>query len=292
MIRSTLKKLRQTVLEWLPLRLRFALRYMAQHKRFSLLIFPTTFTEKLMLRIALDRREILQVAADKLKMRQYVADKVGGQYLPMLLCVAQSPKEINWAELPERFVVKANHGSGWVKVVRDKAKESEEAVTSLCGVWLASDYGEVSREKAYRKIKPYIIVEELIESDCKDPDETPWDFKCFVFNGRCALIQVDMGRFTDHRRNLYSPEWVLWNTDYKFKRSDSSLKAPQHLDQLIATAEAVGADLDFARVDLYSLSRPPFVCIGEITMSPGGGMEQISDNKLDYFLGSQWKLVL
>jgi hypothetical protein len=41
---------------------------MKLHRRFSLLLFPTLFTEKLMLRIAIDRRDILRQMADKVEM--------------------------------------------------------------------------------------------------------------------------------------------------------------------------------------------------------------------------------
>jgi hypothetical protein len=59
--------IRSKILTLLPIRLRFPLRYMACHRRFSLLLFATLFTEKLMLRIAIDRRDILRQMADKLE---------------------------------------------------------------------------------------------------------------------------------------------------------------------------------------------------------------------------------
>jgi hypothetical protein len=103
---------------------------------------------------------------------------------------------------------------------------------------------------------------------------------------------VDIGRFSDHRRNLYSPDWSLWATDYKFNRTDKPLGKPPHLSKIISVAEAIGAGIDFARVDLYAIPFPPFVSVGEITMTPGGGMERILDAILDRFLGSQWKVNL
>src|SRR5207247_9542864 len=82
-----MNKIRQRILDALPIRLRFALRYMKLHRRFSLLLFPTLFTEKLMLRIAIDRLDILRQAADKVEMRRYVDNKVGKRYFTTLYCL-------------------------------------------------------------------------------------------------------------------------------------------------------------------------------------------------------------
>jgi len=137
-----LNKIRQRILDALPIRLRFALRYMKLHRRFSLLLFPTLFTEKLMLRIAIDRRDILRQAADKMEMRRYVENKVGKRYLPRLYCVTNDPQSIPFDTLPSKFVVKANHGSAFVRVVTDKKTFDLQSLVSECQGWLNIDYGQ------------------------------------------------------------------------------------------------------------------------------------------------------
>ncbi len=188
--------LRQLLLNAMPTRLRFALRYMAVHRRFSLLLRPATFTEKNMLRIAKDRRSLLQICADKLAMRRYVEQKIGPQYLPKILCHVRDPAGIPWQSLPEWFVVKANHGSGFVSVVTN-FKPSDTArigkLAEACKRWLAMDFGKWSGEWAYVGLPRQIFIEEFIESPCHDDIGVPWDFKFYVFDGRCAIIQVDIG---------------------------------------------------------------------------------------------------
>src|SRR5438046_7656263 len=93
---------------------------MKLHRRFSLLLFPTVFTEKLMLRIAIDRRDILRQAADKVEMRRYVENKVGKRYLPQLYCLTDDPRSIAFDTLSSKFVVKDNYGFGFVIVVTGK----------------------------------------------------------------------------------------------------------------------------------------------------------------------------
>jgi hypothetical protein len=293
MIRSTLKKLRQTVLEWLPLRFRFALRYMKCHKRFSLLLRPTLFTEKNMLRIAIDRREILRVCADKVRMRELVAATIGEEYLPKLLGTFSDPSEIPWHHLPARFVLKASHGSGMVEIVDNFDPDCVVCLNKLhetLMTWLSIDYGAKSREWAYVNIPRKILVEEFIVSDRSGTNGVPWDFKCFVFGGECAMIQVDTGKGLDRRMDFFSRSWHPLNTSYidLYPNSDDAIAAPPCLNELINVAEKIGRDFDFVRVDLYSTATgPPLV--GELTMTPGGGIEvKFTNPDVDVMLGRKW----
>ena len=289
-MKLVLKQLRQTILDALPARLRFALRYMAVHKRFSLLLRPRTFTEKNMLRVAKDRRGLLRTCADKLAMRHYVEQKVGPQYLPKILFQTQNPASINSRELPERFVVKASHGSGMIRVIKQFDPADKKRIDQLietCGAWLAIDYGKLSREWAYVGIPRYILIEEFIESDCLGNDGVPWDFKFFVFDGHCAMIEVVTGRYYKHRCTLFSRDWKQFDSDNGIPVSEEPLGRPENLDALITLAERVGEGIDFVRVDVYAGKIGPLV--GEMTMTPGGGNEHYSNPKFDRFLGSQWK---
>jgi hypothetical protein len=286
-----MKKIREYILSALPIRIRFALRYMASHKRFSLLMWPTTFTEKNMLRIAKDRSNLLRTCADKVAMRSYIEKKAGIECLPKALIITDDPDSINWNDLPSRFVLKGSHGSGFVKIVTDFDASDSSLIQKLlndCRDWLEIDYGIYSREWAYIGLPRKILIEEFVESDCIGEDDVPWDFKCFVFNGKCEIIQIDTGRFTGHRRNLYSPDWRLLECTYAYPQSDSPLKRPENLTEIIKCAELAGKGIDFVRVDIYSTVSGPLV--GELTMTPGGGGEKFSDLKLDYFLGSKWKM--
>jgi len=264
---------------------------MAIHKRFSLLLWPATFSEKNMLRIGKDRRNLLRICADKVAMRRYVAQKIGDRFLPKVFCIADDPANINWQELPERFVIKASHGSAFVSVVHQfnpAAIDRIESMVETCRAWLDVDYGKCNPEWGYTGIPRRILIEEFIESNYRGDDDVPWDFKFFVFDGRCAMVQVDTGRFASHRRNLYSTSWQLLESTYGYPPTETPLEKPGNLDELIELAERVGAGIDFVRVDLYAANSGPVV--GELTMSPEGGDVHFSNARLDLFLGEQWKM--
>jgi len=288
-----MNKIRQRILDALPIRLRFALRYMKLHRRFSLLLFPTLFTEKLMLRIAIDRRDILRQAADKVEMRRYVENKVGKRYLPQLYCLTDDPRSIAFDTLPSKFVVKANHGSGFVRVVTDKRTIDVQSLVSECQGWLNIDYSQYWGEWAYSGLKRCIMVEEFVESSYKDNQGIPANFRFFVFDGQCAMIMVVIGKSPSARMNLYYPPWkpvppTCLGLAPGYSPTEGPLEPPADLRAVIALAEDVARGIDFARVDLYSTPCGPLV--DELTMTPWAGMRRFPDKKFDRLLGKKWKL--
>ena len=73
---------------------------------------PQTFNEKLQWLKLYDRMPEYTMMVDKYRVREYIAQKIGAEYLIPLLGVWDSPDEIDFAALPEQFVLKCNHNSG------------------------------------------------------------------------------------------------------------------------------------------------------------------------------------
>ncbi len=91
--------------------------------------------------------------------------------------------------------MKANHGSGMVKVVTDRDIENVDAVRRLCEAWLGMNYAAREKEWVYRDIPRRVFAEEYLTDG---RSFVPLDYRFFVLFGRCGLIQVDRGRFSDH----------------------------------------------------------------------------------------------
>ena len=127
------------------------------------------------------------------------------------------------------------------------------------------------RETQYHRLPSKVIIEENI---C-DGDDLP-DYKFFCANGSILFVQIDFGRFFDHKRLL------LMSPD--FKPSDgvrlgpfdppASWQRPEQFDEMIRIASQLSRPFDFVRVDLYSTSRGIF--FGEFTFTPGAGLEPFS----------------
>lgn len=58
--------------------------------------------------------------ADKIKVKEYVGARIGYDHLIPLLGAWNSFDEIDFEALPDQFVLKCNHDSGSVLIVKDK----------------------------------------------------------------------------------------------------------------------------------------------------------------------------
>jgi hypothetical protein len=66
----------------------------------------------------------------------------------------------------------------------------------------------------------------------------------------------------------------------------ASLPRPPHLDDMIRAAEILGRDLDFVRADFYDTARKYY--FGELTTTPGAGLEHFDPPEFNHFLGQLW----
>ena len=248
-------------------------------------LHPVTFNEKIQARKFFDRRPILCLMADKLAVRDYVAQRVGPEFLPKLLHVTSDPSDIPFASLPGRYVVKASHGSGWVRLVKNRATLNEAALVTVCRKWLALNYYDITFEWNYKKIARRILVEEFLDNGAGEPAN---DFKLFTFNGRVEYIQVDVGRFTRHRKNFYDRRWNLVALRQEADNFPGTIAPPPNLQDLIRCAEALAQGLDFVRVDLYDVGGK--ISFGEMTATPGNGFFRFDPPDFDEHFGRLWRM--
>ena len=136
---------------------------------------------------------------------------------------------------------------------------------------------------ALQEFKPQILIEEFVDDGGKG---SPIDYKLFVFDGAEEFIQVDLNRFTAHRRRLYTPSWQQLEVLYGYDDIIADVPAPIHLDEMIDAAEKLGRDLDFIRADFYDTPRRTY--FGELTTTPECAMEIFDPIDFDRYLGSKW----
>ena len=165
---------------------------------------PVTFNEKIQWLKLYNSIPIKTRLADKYLVREYVKNKIGKEYLIPLLGVYDKFEEINFGMLPDKFVIKCNHGSGYNIIVKDKSKLNLKDIQTKINNWMNINYPFVyGMELHYRDIEPKIIIEEFMDDGTGDLK----DYKITCFNGKPELIWVDSDRFTNHKRNLYDLNW-------------------------------------------------------------------------------------
>lgn len=248
---------------------------------------PKTYNEKLQWIKLYDRKPEYTRNADKYAVRAYIAEILGEEYLIPLHGVYENTKDIDWGQLPDKFVLKATHGSGTNIICKDINKlDIEEASNKMDG-WLHRNAYWYGREWCYKNIQPRIICEQFLETEDGLP---PIDYKFMCFNGEPKLIQVHHGRGTpEYSLTYYSPEWKKT----EIKRIDApsteiECARPVRLNEMLDVARQLSMNTYYARIDLYYESG--HIYFGEITYYPTSGYSTFDDDETDAYLGSLIKL--
>lgn len=127
---------------------------------------PQTLNEKILwLKLnTYNKNPLVIQCADKFEVRKYVADCGLEDILIPLIGAWDSPEQIPWEELPERFVLKWNFGAGMNIVCTDKLKMNKQDTIKQLKKWGKCKYWLPHSEMQYKYIKPKIVCEELLNS--------------------------------------------------------------------------------------------------------------------------------
>lgn len=227
---------------------------------------PETFSEKIQHIKLYQRNELRRQVADRTKARTYVSNKIGKEHLVPLIGIFKELSREHWEALPDRFVLKANHGCGMLEIVRDKSSTDYEKIYNETENWKEIDYSKVGREWVYKDLPRTILAEELL---LNSDGEIPEDFKFFCFHGKVKIIQIDFDRFGDQKRNLYDRSFNRIDATLLYPNYNIPVDKPNNLDRAIEIAEVLSADFNFIRVDLYLMDNK--IYFGELTNYPGNG---------------------
>jgi hypothetical protein len=282
---STVRKIKEAAKTLLPSSLFVSLLHHKCIGRYPNLIHPVTFNEKILQRnLRPDRRYIN--LTDKLLVREYIAAKIGEQYLIPLLAAPDAFTPEVFDALPDAFVMKANHGSTFVEIVRNKSETSFEKLQVLAERWLATSFYHVARERHYRAIKPRVFFEHLL---LDQRGQIPADFKVHCFGGGPGrpIIYLFMisDRFgNDTHGDVYDVEWNHLDIQIgPYKRSATPAPRPSNLQDVLDVAVRLAEDFDYVRVDLYAPDNR--IYFGELTFTPGAGVLPFIPDSVDYEWG-------
>lgn len=245
---------------------------------------PKSFNEKIQWLKVYDRNTLYPTLVDKFAVRQYIAETIGETYLiPLVGGPWRSFDEIDFASLPERFVLKTTHDSGGVVVCPDKAALDLAGARAKIEKSLARNYYWSGREWPYRDICPRIIAEAYMENESRGE---LLDYKFMMFGGehRCAFVCSN--RFSAGKLNVtfFDPDWKRMPFERHYHADPQDLPRPHCYDEMIRISRRLSEGLPFARIDLYEIDGR--VYCGEITLYPGSGLEMFQPAEWDDTLGS------
>lgn len=231
---------------------------------------PHTWSEKLFWLNKYWQPDIKALCADKFRVREYITEKGFPDILIPLLGCWKDGHDIDFKKLPQRFVLKCNHGCGMNILVENKEKFDKEEAISRLNKWMKIDYSKIQPEYHYHKIEPWIICEDFLPVN--NSTEIV-DYKIHCFNGQPKWIGICYERsVTGHPKEMImSPEWKRLMY-LKGDRPDDGKKMerPEALDKMLEIARKLSEDFPYVRVDLYYVKGNIF--FGELTFTPSGNL--------------------
>lgn len=157
---------------------------------------PQRYTEKIQKYKLVYRNEILGQCVDKYEVRKYILGKGLGGILNDLYGVYDRAEEIDFENLPQKFVIKTTDGGGGNTIIicTDKKALDIKSTIKRVNSWLNAKEVNAGREWAYTKIqKSRIVVEKFLEN-YNNPEAGIEDFKILCFHGKPEYVIVDTDR--------------------------------------------------------------------------------------------------
>lgn len=244
---------------------------------------PRGFNEKIQWIKVYHHDPLMTQCADKYRVRRYIEEKIGGGIsldLTKLYGVWNHPEDIPFDTLPNQFVLKSNHASGQVIIVKDKKQLNQKEAILKMKQWLKENYYYTTGEWVYKDIQPVIICEELLDDDIKD-------YKFYCFNGEPKFLYISEGLAKAHdqaRMNFVTLDWEKAPFQRKDYAQFEELPAkPENLKNMIQVAKKLGQPFPFVRVDLYSIKGRTI--FSELTFYPNGGFAPFYPKEWEYKVG-------
>lgn len=241
---------------------------------------PTEMNEKIRwMQFYIDTTKWTELA-DKYRVREYIKNKGYGDILVPLLGVWENARDIDFAKLPDSFVIKTNHGSGDVFVIQDKSKVNLEKIRVKMQHFLKTPFGYENAEPHYLGIPPCIIAEEMLPIDSRfSSSMVDYKFYCIKGNPYCCAVFYDRNPITHHTNStFYDMQWARhdeWRSPH-IAIPAKDIPRPQTLSRMIQACHDLAEEFPFVRLDFYEAGGKLY--FGEFTFTPaaltGGSMDK------------------
>ena len=198
---------------------------------------------------------------DKILFRNYSKKILGKDICAPIVKICNDVDEIELNDLPDRFVLKCNHGSGMNMFCEDKSKFDLKKAKIILKNWLNLNYGLESFEYQYINIKRRIIAEPYLDKEIIN-----YKFSCF--NGEPKFIRVKGKINGINLYNIYFINWTSTNIelDHPNYFISNNFKKPINLEEMIYYSRKLSSNFSFVRVDFYEVKG--ILYLGELTFSP------------------------
>lgn len=242
---------------------------------------PLTFNEKISWIKIYDCSDIKTYCTDKIKVRNYCQEKLSKDIGVPILKIYNNVDDINLDELPQKFVLKCNHGCGFNIIVKDKSKLDFLDVKKKLSSWIKANFAYWNYELQYCNIDKKIYAEELL-------DENIRDYKIWCFHGNPFMVAIMGNRYRENFfNNHYDLNFNIMDGWYYSQNRNITDAKPKNFDEMLNYASILSKEFNYARIDFYNIEGKNY--LGEITFTPNAGQLNLS-KKLDNEYGKLLEL--
>lgn len=242
---------------------------------------PVTFNEKLQWLKLNDIHPEYTRLVDKIEVKDYVSTIVGEKYIIPTIQTWDSVEEIDWATLPNRFVIKSTSDSGGVLVCKDKDTFDISRAIEFLKKNGNRNYTKYNKEYPYKNVPHRFLAEEYME------DESGFelkDYKFFCFDGVPRFLFVATGRQqNDTRFDFYDMNFNHLPVLNGHPNADVWPSKPENFDEMVEVASKLSSGIPHVRVDLYNVNGK--VLFGELTFFHWSGIVPFEPNEWDRYFG-------
>lgn len=267
---------------WVPDKPYLKIMYYAHIGRKLDLNNPTACSEKIQWLKLYDRKSQYTAMVDKYEAKKFIAGKIGEEYVVPNLGVWDRPEDVEFASLPNQFVLKTTHDSGTVIVCKDKQKLNIAETKAKLSELLKREYFYWGREWPYKNVKPRIIAESYLEDE---KIRELRDYKWYCFQGKPELIAIFCGRSICATTADYF-DCAFEHVDLRWGYPNAKVvpQKPASFEKMKQLAAVLSEGVPFLRVDFYEVNGKPYV--GELTFFDGSGFDVIEPKEWDITMGS------
>lgn len=236
---------------------------------------PKTYNEKLQWLKIHDRNPEYSRMVDKIEAKNFIAEKVGYEYIIPTIDVWEKFDDIDFDKLPNQFVLKCNHDSGGLFIVRDKVNFNKAAARRKINRCLKRNFYLPGREWPYKNVKPRILAEKYMTDDNdKTGDPATTDYKFFCFNGEPKIMYISKDKSNDPRTDFFDMDFNHLPIKIKDPNADVPPQKPKQFELMRELAGKLSSGIPHLRVDFYIFNDRVYV--GELTFYHNSGFSLLT----------------
>ena len=220
---------------------------------------------------------------DKIGLHEYSKKILGKDICVPIIKIYKSINDINLSELPNKFVLKCNHGSAMNIICNDKSKLNMNNAKFLLNKWINTDFGFKNNEFQYINVKRKIFAEEFLKDDIED-------YKVYCFHGEPKFIRVQKKDKKGQGKinNYYDLNWNLTDIETGlprfYRKPEIIFKKPINFDLMLNYSRKLSEEFAFVRVDFYNINGK--IYLGELTFTPSNLQFKLKNLEQSIFIGN------